>query len=298
MEISISSPWFISLFLGIAVLILALFVLPGRQRIDVAAAGSKLNMREQTQRALHAAGVFDRAPSIIGLALFGLIVFVGLLLYVFTGSLIYVAFAPFIVLGAAYLNLRGRQRRFLLRANAEMVPFINKVSGLVTAGLPVQTAYVQAVDDSRVLREVLADSAARISAGGNFAEEVVGTISLLPFRMWASFVRQLELYEQVGGQIAKSLEATARQITKMQRLQAEARADFAAQQNQQRIILAIIVLFLFLAVFVMGDGGGAFVRALLSPVGLLMILGGVAMMAAGFIFVNHQMREIEKKVFF
>jgi Flp pilus assembly protein TadB len=287
-----------ALLFSIGLVILVLLALPGRQRLQLFPPERRRSMQESMARALHAAGVFDKTPGLVLSSLALGSVVLGLLLAVIFGNF-YVAIAgPPIVLASTHLYLLSRQRRFIGRASDEMIPFLNRIATQVKGGKPAQQAYLDAVEESKVLREILEDSAAKIASGDRFSHALLETLPLLPLRMWAVFVRQLELYEEVGGDVTTAIETTVTQVNSMLQLQAEARADYAIQSKQQKLILMIIGAGLAGFFFVIPDGDQKLVALVTTPVGIIGLLAGLSLMAFGLWFLNKQLRDVERKMAF
>lgn len=277
---------------------LVLLALPGRQRLQLYTPEQQRSLKERMSRALHAAGIFDKAPSLVLIALTLASAILGLLLATILGNVYAFIAGPPIVLVSAHLYLLSRQRSFLKRASDEMIPFLNKIATQVKAGKPAQQAYLDAVEESQVLREILEDSAAKISSGARFSHALLETLPLLPLRMWAVFVRQLELYEEAGGDLTTAIETTVSQVNSMLQLQAEARADYAIQAKQQKLILLIIAGGLAGFFFVIPDGTTRVAQLVTTPFGLIGTLIGVGIMAFGLWFLNKQLRDVERKLAF
>jgi len=280
-------------------LILYLFAIPGPHRIDLTGPGAPMDIRERLQRAMHSAGMFDQAPSIILVGLSVVTVLAGLLLARTLGNIFigFILAAIFVSVGT-YLYLINRQRNFMGRASDELVPFLNKMATSVGAGMPAQQAYLQAVEDSVVLRELLEDSAAKISTGERFSTALIETLPILPLRMWAVFVRQLELYEEVGGDVTGAIQSTVTQVNQMLQLQAEARADYAIQSKQQKLIIGILLGGLGAFIFVVPNGKEMTKSLVTDPVGIIGLVLGLGVIAFGLWFLNKQLRDVEKKLAF
>jgi Flp pilus assembly protein TadB len=291
-----TSPLLIAIVFSLGLAILAFLALPGRQRIRFSEPGSRLNLRERLVNGLREAGIFDQSPSIFLLIGIGLSVVISALLWFLLGNLAYIVFGPLLVYVGFRVFINSRQRRFQTQTYEELIPFLNRISTAVRAGLPIQSAYLQAVEDSQALKPVLSDSAAKISAGAEFIPSLVETIPLLPLRMWATFVRQLELHQEVGGDLAKALQTTTDQLGKMQRLQAETRADFSMQQKQQRLIMGIVGFGIFAMFFLLPGGGERFAATFSSPLGIGMNIFGIGVMVAGVVFLNKQLKDIDRKL--
>ena len=279
--------------LGLAVLVL--FALPGRQRLRLFPAERRKSFNERFQAALYAAGIGDTAPSLLLIVLAVISVVLGIFIGIILGSVVAVVLGPILVFLSTYFYITGRQRRFIAQASDEMVPFLNRIATLVVSGKPAQQAYLDAVEDSKYLREVLEDSAARISSGERFSRALLETLPVLPLRMWAVFVRQLELYEEVGGDVSTAIERSVAQVNTMLQLQAEARADYAVQSWQQRIIIILIAGATTL--WFLTDPG-RFLNLFNSAIGIIGAIFGVGLLLFGVWFLRKQLRDVERKLAF
>jgi len=288
-----------TLLLCLALAILALFVLPGRQRIRlISESGERTPLAQRVQRSLQLAGMFDATPSLFVLSIVVIAVILGVIIALATSNPLTALFGPPIVIFGTQMMIYRRQRRFLNRAIDELIPFLNRVLTAVKSGRPMQEAYLDAVAEAKVLREILGESAAKIAAGAPFAETLVETLPDLPLRMWATFVRQVELYEQVGGDVATGIERTVSQINQMLQLQREARADVAMQARQQHLIVVMLAAGLFATVFVVEGGTDRIALLFNNLAGIIGGLFGLSVMIGGVWFLNRQIRDIERKLSF
>lgn len=274
---------------------MVLFVLPGPQRIHLAEIDRQMKLRHRLTNFLQSAGIFDRAPGLLILALASFSLMMGFLAVLIFNNPLAFLLGPILVPLAAYFYVRERRKRFLERASDELVPFLNRIATAVVSGQTVQQAYLDAVEESTWLRDVLEDSAAKISSGERFSHALLETLPVLPLRMWAVFVRQLELYEEVGGDVGRAIEKSVSQVNNMLQLQAEARADYAVQSWQQRVII-ILVLGATLIWGLLDPG--RFSRILASPVGVAGIVIGLGIVVFGIWFLQKQLRDLERKLSF
>ncbi len=279
--------------LGLAILVL--FALPGRQRLRLFPPERRKSVVERFQNALYAAGIAETAPSMLFVVLLIVSVTLGLLFGLLLGSVFALLLGPLVVFLVAYFYITGRQRRFLAQASDELVPFLNRIATSVVSGKPAQQAYLDAVEDSKFLKEVLEDSAAKISSGERFSLALLETLPLLPLRMWAVFVRQLELYEEVGGDVATAIERSVAQVNTMLQLQAEARADYALQSWQQRII--ILMISVATGLWMLSDPG-RFFGMFNSPMGFVGAVLGIGLLIFGVWFLRKQLQDVERKLSF
>lgn len=282
------------LFFGLAIVFL--LAIPGNHRIDFTSPDSPYSIRDRLQRALHSAGIFDQAPSIYIIGIIASSAALALTLVVFSGHIWAAIPAPFIVLAGVYLYLNNKQKRYLDRAHDELVPFLNRISTATAAKKPVQQAYMDAVEEADVLKEILSDSAAKIASGSPFIEALIETIPLLPIRMWAVFVRQLELYSETGGDIGETLDRTIRQVNSMISLQAEARADFAMQEKQQQLILLVPVALILIWIFFLPDGVKTMMLLVTTVSGWISLAIGLGLISFGVWFMKRQTKDIQERI--
>jgi Flp pilus assembly protein TadB len=281
---------------GIAILIA--FFAPTTRNSMLKIDQRRQSLIERVQRSLKLAGMPDYTPIFAIVSMLGVTLVVAMILLVLVGSFWIIILAPILVLISWNIFIRLRQKAFLTRATDELIPFFNRIATGVQAGRPVPQAYVEAVRESNLLREMLDDSAAKITAGATFTDALLETIDTVPLRMWALFVRQLELHDQMGGNLGKALEETISQINEMLQLQAEARADYAAQARQQQIIFIIPLLGLLAFAFLVPGG-----RELMTPLvttipGIIISVLGLSVMYAGYWFSGKQLKSIEEKLAF
>jgi len=284
---------------AMALAIIVFLILPGSQRVRLfAEEGERPPLTDRVARWLKLAGVFDGTPSLFVVSVIVVSAVTGLVIALATGEALTAIFGPPLVIFGTQFYIYRRQRRFVSRAIDELVPFLNRMAAAAKAGLPPQQAYLDAVAESNVLRDVLGESAAKVSAGAPFIPTLVETLPELPLRMWATFVRQVELYEQTGGDVASGLERTVTQVNQMLQLQSEARAQVATQARQQHLIIALLVAGLA-AITLLMEGGWKRVSVLFTdPAGIIMGLIGLSLMLFGVWFLNKQIRDIERKLAF
>jgi Flp pilus assembly protein TadB len=290
-----ANPIIIAVFFAIGLGLLVFLALPGRQRISFGDPQGP-SYRQRIQSSLRQAGLFDYSPSIFFVALAGITTVIAAIIVILLGKIYFALLAPLVVFIGWHFFLSSRRQRFRERSYQELIPFLNRISTAVQGGLPIQSAYLQAVEDSVALKPALADSAAKISSGAEFIPSLVETIPMLPIRMWAIFVRQMELNEQVGGDLRRGLQTTIDQLAKMQRLQAEAQADFSIQKKQQQVIVLIVALGIFSLLFLLPGASERLETTIGSPVGIVMMIIGVAVMIIGIVFLNKQIEDIDRKL--
>ena len=292
------SPVIAAILFAAGIAILIAFFAPTTRNSMLKIDQRRQSLIERVQRSLKLAGMPDYTPIFAIVSMLGVTLVVAMILLVLVGSFWIIILAPILVLISWNIFIRLRQKAFLTRATDELIPFFNRIATGVQADRPVPQAYVEAVRESNLLREMLDDSAAKITAGATFTDALLETIDTVPLRMWALFVRQLELHDQMGGNLGKALEETISQINEMLQLQAEARADYAAQARQQQIIFIIPLLGLLAFAFLVPGG-----RELMTPLvttipGIIISVLGLSVMYAGYWFSGKQLKSIEEKLAF
>jgi Flp pilus assembly protein TadB len=251
------------------------------------------SMQENLSRSLRLAGLFSQTPTVVIVALTAVIITTGLVITVVLGSFFGFLIALVLVPAVAHYMLMVRQRDYMNRAADELGPFLNRIATTTKAGRPVQSAYVEAVEESSELKRVLAESAAQMTAGRRFRDALIDTIPLLPFRMWSIFVRQLEAHDEGGGDITSAIEETVTQTNEVLMLHAEARATYAAQARQQKLIAVIAIGGV--AFFILTNGVQTMQVLWTTVAGYFVLALAFAIMGFGFWFSRKQLTDIEKK---
>lgn len=287
-----------------AVAITILLIIPSPLRIRGSLFGgtglerSERPLADRIRQNLRKAGIFDQAPSLFVIAMIAASVVLGIVFVFLSKSLITAIFAPIIVVLATQLYIHRRQKQFLTRAIDDLIPFLNRIATSVRSKQPIRQAYLEAVSEAGVLREILGPSAAKIVAGAPFTPTLVETIPVLPLRMWANFVRQVELFENVGGDMTTGVERSVNQINQMLQLQAETRADYASMVKQQQAIMVILLVGI-LGYMLIVPGGMDRVKILVTePAGVVGLIIGLAVIAFGISFLNKQLRDVDRKLSF
>jgi len=293
----LTSPFILAALFALGLGIIAFFAMPGPQRIRVYDSGSGgPNLGDRLRSSLSGAGIFNKSPSIFTLGLVGASALVGGLLWFFLGAFYYLILGPIVVMAIFFTYLGGAQRRHQKAVYEELVPFLNRISATVTAGQPIQKAYMDGVAESKALRPILSDSAAKMASGGEFVPCLMETLPLINLRSWTTFVRQMELHQTLGGDLETALQSTSNQLSKVQRLQAETRADFAMQEKSQRLIIAIVAFGLFSMFFATPGGAERLASVFGTTMGIVMALASFATMVFGMWFLKKQLKDVEKKL--
>lgn len=292
------SPLLVSFLFAIGFALFLLGVVPRRYtRSSFAVFGErKLRLAGRLSRSLKLAGIYDQAPLFMLVSLIVASLVLGALIMLLAGSPYGILSGPVIVGFTANMYLIGRQRSFLVRASNELVPFLRRVEASVRAGRPVAGAYRDAVAETETLRLALDESAAKMSAGMPFIAALSETTEQLPLRMWIMFVRQLEIHETAGGNLAQAIAQTVTHIDTMLQLQAQARADYANQARQQKLI--VLITFAALAVFVVFVNPSAIEKLTRNVLGIGMLCAGLGLILAGLWIGRKTLRDIDRRLNF
>lgn len=240
--------------------------------------------------------MFDQAPSFVLIGLVAASALVGVVFALLASQPLLFVGGPIVVFGYAHFQLLKRQRQFLARASAELVPFLRRIEASVRAGRAAPLAYRQAVLETKTLQRVLMHSADEMAAGATFVEALRGTVHRLPLRMWFVFVRQMEIHEEAGGRLSESLGQTVQQINVMLQLQAQARADYATQARQQNLI--VVIVFGALIFFAVAVSPNAVAQLWQTGIGIIASIVGLSLIGGGLWFGRKQLRDIDRRLNF
>jgi hypothetical protein len=112
-----------------------------------------------------------------------------------------------------------------LQAVTELIKLI---SVKLDAGANLEDAYRAAVSESpESVRLVFGPATHQIGAGVEVHEALARTAELVPYRVWAIFVRQAEVYAFSGGGVAAGVRQTVGHIELMEERQRQGRLDYA-----------------------------------------------------------------------
>jgi Flp pilus assembly protein TadB len=290
------SPLVVSLLFGAGLALLVFAVLPIGTAINITIKPSAKKLSVRMAERLRRAGVFDQAPTFAVGAIIGIGLILGAVAILVSGSpfFFFVGFiAPMLVVHVALLR---RERQFMIRVMRDLPPFLSRFQAAINSNVPPAVAYRQGVARSKVLREVLGESASRMAAGADFVEALESTIDKLPLRMWRVFVRQIAAHAAAGGDLATALSVTVTQINTMLSVQAEAAANTAGQRFQQTIVFLIIIGGLLMFAAVMGKD---MISLLFTTIpGLVVVVLGGGMIAHGFYFSMRQIKLIDDRMAF
>lgn len=288
--------WF-SLAGMVAVALAILALAPERWRSPLAPKRLRQPLVDRIQTQLKLAGVYDESPTIV---LFGALfagLLLGLIFALVVGTIWIVPAGFFIVYAVGQVMLLGRQRRMTMNYTRELVLLFRRIEAGVRAGQPPSQAYRKAVDDTRFLKRPLGASALMIATGTPFVEALETTLTELPLRSWRMFVGQMRIHDKAGGpKLAKALSTTVDQVNHNLRLQAESRAEYAPQAQQQKAIIGIVAAAL---VFFSTSIDAATIRLLYTTVaGWVCMFLGLGLIGAGLWFSQRVLRRIEKEISF
>lgn len=213
------------------------------------------------------------------------------LLFVLSDSAVVGLVAIPVVVFGAYALLIARQRSYMKRAALELVPFLRKVEAQTLANQLPQKAMEQAIEESNLIRVALAPCLIELRLQRPFLEVMRESIELLPLRTWATFVRQLEIQAETGGNITEVIADTVEMINGRLQLQARARAEYAGVAKQQWILVGVAVLTFPGLAFagLLGQLTGSF--------GGWVAMGAAAgLMLFGILYGQRALQEIEKRL--
>jgi Flp pilus assembly protein TadB len=283
-----------SFLVAFAVGIIALTLTPVRRAIAVDS--RKESAAARMRKSLRLAGMFDAAPTFVIIGyLFVSLIFGAVMALLLQSPFAFIG-APIIVGFSGHLYLVKRQRTYIKRATTELVPFLNRMSAGVRAGIPASSAYVEAVREAGALKQVLQDSAAEIISGTPFNVALLKTTEKLPLRMWVQFCDAMDAHSRSGGDLAKYLEVVVTQMNEMLAMQAEMRAEYVAYSNQQWSIAGLtsgVILFMLIKL----DRHQAALLFTTIP-GVIALIAGVGLMLLGIYLGRVAVRNIERRMRF
>jgi Flp pilus assembly protein TadB len=292
------NPFWVTLIFGIGLLLVGIGYSPERFLSPFSrnhGESLKVTSRQRFQRKLRLAGYYDQSPSffLVGMILAGLVV--GFLLGAAI-SIYLIPLGPVLVSTLVLWHLGSREKNAVARASDEIIPFLRNIEAAVRAQQAAPMAYRRAVEKTKTLRPYLEPSVAQMISGVSFSEALHGTVERLPLRTWSIFVRQMELHERSGGPLADAIASTVRHLDMIIQLQSDARAQYASQAWQMRIITGISV------------GGTLVFGLLISPditillfttfMGYIALAVGLSVMAGGLWFGRKQLSAIARKLNF
>lgn len=248
---------------------------------------------ERLQVRLRRAGMSETTP---GVFLAGIVVptaGVWILLFLWTGNPLNGIILLPIAVAAGFIFLTLRERSFMRRLSLEMVPFLRRLEAQVRAGRNIQQAFIDAVGDSVLIRQRLEAELLALKLNRPFGEVLRDCQQRIPLRSWSQFIRQIELYHAAGGDIVDLLADTVHQINTLLQLQAELRSEYSKIAKQQYILL-----FIAIAAFPALAAAGFLGQLTSSVIGLVALAAAIACMAAGVLYGQRQVKDIERKLDF
>jgi Flp pilus assembly protein TadB len=248
-------------------------------------------------KTLGAAGIFNEAPTFIIITAVLSALAIGLIFATLFGNPALLLLGPLIVAAAAWLYLNSRQRTMVKTSGDMLVPFIRHMQSSVMAGVTVAKAYQLAVLDSPpAIRRLLDDSLSEMTTGMPFIEALRRTQTRLPLRMWKIFVRQMEIHDESGGDLAKSMIATVEHIDSMVSLQKLGQAQYASFAVQQKIALGLGVVVVFF--FMSRLSYNQLSQLWTNPIGVVGLICGILLIAAGFFVTRRALGAIRTRINF
>lgn len=240
---------------------------------------------------LRKAGLLRTTPAFFCSVIICLSAFGWVVALIWSGSpLVGLAVIPVVIFGA-YAFLVVRERSYMKRTALELVPFLRKVEAQTLANRLPQAALAEAIQEANLIRQALEPTLIELQLQRPFLEVMRESVDLLPLRSWATFVRQLEIQAETGGNITEVITDAVAMINQRLQLQARARAEYAGVAKQQYILIGIAILsFPGLAT------AGLLGQLTGSLTGWLAIAAAVAAMAIGILYGQRALHEIEKRL--
>lgn len=245
------------------------------------------------ERRLRLAGMRETAPGFFVACLAATAAVAYGAVFFWTGSFrAGLIFIPLVAVGF-FVYLEVRQRSYVRRTTQEMVPFLRKIEANVSAGRSAERSFEDAVNETRLIRQALAQSVLELRLNRPFVDVLRESVRMLPLRSWQQFVNQMELHQQAGGNLAAIISDSVAQINTLLQLQAELRADYSRFSKQQYILLVISI-----AVFPLLAAAGLLPQLVDTLFGLVALVCGVLLMIAGFAYARLQLKDIDRRLDF
>ncbi len=296
-EMAIAPIW-LTVFLGLGLVLILLHYVPAPFLSPFSSNRDemKASVSDRFKRKLRLAGYHYNSPSlfILGIALFSAVI--GLLAAAALHTILVLPLGPIIVIAGTFWHLNSRERNAINRASNEIIPFLRNIEAAVRAQMAPPLAYRRAVEKTSTLRRYLEPSIAEMISGVSFSQALKGTTERLPLRTWSIFVRQMELHERAGGPLADALAETVRHLDMIIQLQSDARAQYAAQQMQMRIIT--LISFGGTAIFGLVIDPSVTAVLFTTLYGFIALFVGLTVMGGGLWFGRKQLHDISRKLNF
>lgn len=274
---------------GGLLLLLGLLRNPEREAFTVPARREGVYKRLQVQ--LRKAGMSRTTPAFFVSAVAAACAFSWVILFIWTGSAVVALAAIPLVFFGAYALLVLRERSYMKRAAVELVPFLRKIEAQTLANKLPQAAVAEAIEESPLIGDALRPMLVELKLQRPFLEVLRESVELLPLRSWATFVRQLEIQAETGGNVNEVISDTVRTINQRLQLQARARAEYAGVAKQQYILIGIAALTFPALAF-----AGLLGQLTGSVDGWIAIAASIGLMVAGILYGQRALREIERRV--
>lgn len=252
-----------------------------------------VGIRKRVQRELRAAGKTDLSPTAF-LLVVGAAAMMTYLAFALMLGLVAALFVVPIVFVAAYFYVSTLQRSYFKNSANEMVPFLRKIQSHARAGGNAQSAFIKAVDETKLIGPAIAPIVDQMRMNNRpFMELLAETRQYLPFRIWSTFVRSMEMNHEVGGDLESALDDTVKQINTMIRLRAIARRYYQPMKSQQYFMVGAGIATAPMSILLMG---GAFLRMFDSLLGWIMFFTGLAIMLFGMFIARRIIIGVEKRI--
>lgn len=282
--------------IGVALCLLQFAPAYYRSPIRLLAAHSEESVG-RLKKTLGAAGIFNEAPTFIVVTGVLSAAAIGLIFAALFGNAVFILLGPIVVAIAGFFYLNHKQKAMVKTSGDMLVPFIRHIQSSVLAGTPVPKSYQLAVLDSPPsLRRVLEDSLSEMTTGAPFIEALRRTQERLPLRMWKIFVRQMEIHDESGGDLSKSMSATVEHIDAMVSLQKLGQAQYASFAVQQKI--ALFLGGVVCAFFMTRLSYEQLSQLWTNPLGIIGLLFGIGLIAAGFFVSRRALASIRTRINF
>lgn len=257
------------------------------------AAARRQSMLERLQLRLRRAGMPDTNASLFALAVAGGMLVSFLVLAVLTKTWYAGVIVQPPLLFAVFAYLSARERSFVRRASEEMVPFLRKVESSVRAGRNAQTAFADALAETKLLSQALERTLIQLQLNRPFVDVLTESVELLPLRNWQSFVRYVEIHARAGGDLGNILSDAVEQINDQIMLQAEMRSLYGPIAKQQWILLGIAVGAAPFMHFVMN---GMIDPLFQSLGGMIALAVAIGLMFLGWFVGRINVKAIERRI--
>lgn len=248
---------------------------------------------QRLQRQLRRAGMTDTTPTAFMLVVGGIATMVYAAMTLLIGPFGAIFLVP-IVFVVAYLFLANRQRSYLKRSADEMVPFLRKIQSHVRTGGNAQSAFILAVSETTLIGPAIEPIVVQMKLNSKPFIELLGdSREYMPFRVWSTFVRSMEMHNEVGGALDRTLDDTVKQINTMIRLRATARRYYGPMKTQQYFMVGAGAATAPISLVLMG---GLFFQMFESFFGWVMFFMGLIIQLFGLFIAQRIIASVEKRI--